>query len=513
MSEKLQRGGSFRLRMVLFSTLVAAVGLLVFALLAIGFYQRDLRKNLEADLRALLQRTAPVILRLSETSLSPRESRLPGVVLGRLEQLGAGYAVQRAGPEWIFGPRWPDPRESLLNRLVRDLPVSTMRTAGRGPGAADSRRGAFRERPLGAGVRSSVRLISSADLPRGWIYAGLASEQGAVLLAVPGPMEQAQMRRLVAVLGMVVPFALGLVALCAWFFSSRAITPIRKLTRVASATSAEDLSRRIDRVGMEREFQELVDVFNGMLARLERSFGQARRFGQDAAHELNTPLTILTAKVDEAIVAAPDGSSEQERLAEIADELGRLREIVRKLHLLARMDGGGLHPDASLTDLSKLVAGAVEEMKEVFPALEFIFECHESIVLLCDPSLVRQIVLNLLNNAGSYNREQGRVLVKLIGSEDSVRLSVTNTGPGIPESLRDRIFDRFTRGDASRPGQRGGGGLGLGLSLAREFARVHRGDLLLESAEEDRVCFTFIAPRIAGSMGTVRSGGKDADRI
>jgi len=336
--------------------------------------------------------------------------------------------------------------------------------------------------------------MESPDLPDGWIYAGMTGRGEAVFMAVPEQLVRSQINRLVTVLLAVAPVSLGLVALCAWFFSSRAVAPIRKLTQVASATTAEDLSRRIDGKGLEREFGELVEVFNRMLSRLEMSFEQARRFGQDAAHELNTPLTILTGRIDDAMARAELGSAEQKEWVGIADEMSRLREIVQKLHLLARIDGGGLEVATVDVDLNQLLSKILEEMREAFPAVDFSLKGEVCEVGRSDPTLIRQILLNLLGNAGRYNREGGSVVVEARHRTGRVEVVVTNTGPSIPEELRERIFDRFTRGDRARGREEGASGLGLGLSLSREFARAMGGDLQLASGEEDRVQFVLVLP-------------------
>ncbi|MGE9290746.1 MAG: sensor histidine kinase [Puniceicoccales bacterium] len=513
MKSRADKNSSFRVRMVVFSTLVAAIGLLGFALLALGFYQRELRKNLDRDLRGALIRTGPAILRFSGKTLSSMESRMAGRVFGRLEEFGAVYAVLHSDTGWQLSEDWPIRNEEYLDQMVSEIPPDPRRSRGirervESEGVSENRdreiepiqppssRGGKR-RPDQLNVLAEgkdVYVFSGSDLPGRWIFAGMEERGAAVLLAVPNAIYGPQMRGLIAVFFLASPLALGLVALCAWFFSSRAIAPIRKLTSVASETTADNLSRRISGEGMEKEFRELVDVFNGMLERLEKSFGQARRFGQDAAHELNTPLTILTAKVDEAVVEAEDGSPEQLRLGEVADELGHLREIVRKLHLLARIDGGGLRPERREVDLSQLVADMVEELREAFPSVHFSFQSQDAVTISCDPALVRQIVLNLLSNACSYNRADGSIRVELAQGDGEVRLSVKNTGPAIPPEFRETIFDRFTRGDASRTNRSGTAGLGLGLSLSQEFARAHGGDLVLESGEEDEICFVLHLP-------------------
>ena len=490
------KSGSFRTRLVLLSILVSAAGLLGFALLSLGFQYRQDRISLEENLTGALARTAPVLLHVARGSESPGAERLAGRILGRLEEFGAVYAV-RTGPdrEWEIGPGWPSSPADLSNDLTRSLPDSSRQTRGPGRFEIDPRR--FRERPGGPKTpvphRRNVRLLPEADLPSGWLAAGIRYGESVVLLAVPESRARAQTRRLAAVLLLASPVALGLVGLGAFLLAGRATAPVRRLKEVAARTSGEDLSHRIPPEGLDREFFELAEVFNGMLARLEASFRQARRFGQDAAHELNTPLTVLTNRVEEALATAPDGSKEQALLAESADELARLREIVRKLHLLARIDGGGLRAETAPVDLARLTAETVDEVEEAFSGIRFTFSGPSELVVSADPTLIRQILLNLLGNAATYNRAGGEVGIELAEEPEIIQISVTNTGNAIPAPIADSIFERFFRGDASRG--REGGGLGLGLSLAREFARAHGGDLVLAENLRDRIRFVLTLPR------------------
>lgn len=491
-----RKGGSFRTRLVLLSMLVSGAGLLGFALLSLGFQHRRDRASLEENLGRVLAQTAPVLLHVARGGESPGAERLAGRVFGRMEEFGAVYAL-RAGPdrEWEFGPGWPSPGAGLSEDFLRSLPDS--RRPVRGPGRFDTDPRRFRERPGGPEIpalaRRNVRLLEEETLPSGWLAAGIRYGGSVVVLAIPESLARAQTRRLAAVLLLASPVALGLVGIGAFLLAGRATAPVRRFSAVAARTSGEDLSHRIPPEGLDREFSELAEVFNGMLARLETSLRQARRFGQDAAHELNTPLTVLTNRLEEALAAAPDGSPEQAMLAESADELGRLREIVRKLHLLARIDGGGLRAEATPVDLARLAGDTVDEVKESFPGIHFAFSGPSKLVVSADPTLVRQILLNLLGNAASYNRPGGRVEVALTEEPGATRLAVTNTGEAIPPAVADSVFERFFRGDASR--SREAGGLGLGLSLAREFARAHGGDLVLAENVHDQIRFVLTLPR------------------
>jgi len=283
-----------------------------------------------------------------------------------------------------------------------------------------------------------------------------------------------------------------LVAGCSFLLAGRALSPIRKLNVLAGSLTAADLSRRIEPGRVEKEFRELIEVFNGMLDRLERSFGQARRFGHDSAHELNTPLTVLTSRIGEALRAAPVGSEEQMRLAEIAKEVDRIAEIVRKLALLARIDGGGFQCERTVFDLRQTCEQAVAEMAEGYPGIAFEMKEGAAVSVSADPGLTRQVLLNLLSNGARYNRKGGRVTVSVDGIGNRGRCAVGNTGPAIPVELRERIFDRFARGDTSRNEEKGG--LGLGLSLASEFVKAMGGELRLDGVDEDEILFVLELP-------------------
>jgi len=482
-----RKGGSFRLRMIGFSTLLAGIGLLGFTVLALSFYRAELRRSLSLNLRSVLSQAAPALLQLTPENRFSSSGRIAERVLGRLDEFGAVYAVRDREGGWTWNPEWPLQDSSQLDQVANDLFDGSMK---KGRWFNENRREDRLREPGRQPVdRNGVELIGSPPLSSGWLYAGVRNSNEVVLLALSEAKMVPQLKRLSFVLLIASPFALGLVALGAWFLSSRAISPIRKLTGVAAEVTASDLSQRISGEGMDKEFRDLIEVFNGMMGRLERSFGQAHRFGQDAAHELNTPLTILTGKVEEAVVNAEVGSEEQIQLVEIADELTHMREIVRKLHLLARIDGGRLRPDFEPVDFTALLQEVVDELGEAFPEITFALQSADSVQIQMDRALVRQILLNLLGNAARYNRPHGKVSVGLARSDDCVCLSVENTGPAIPEELRSILFDRFTRGDASRTNSQGFGGLGLGLSLSREFARVQGGDLILACAEEDRIRF------------------------
>jgi heavy metal sensor kinase len=265
-----------------------------------------------------------------------------------------------------------------------------------------------------------------------------------------------------------------------WWLAGRALRPVAALTEAAEGITAAQLERRIPESG-DREFARLTRVFNDMLGRLQRSYQQAVRFSADVSHELNTPLTIMQGEVETALTQAPEGSPAQLALASQLEEVQRLKGMVKKLLLLSRADAGTLSPQLEAFDLSGCVADCCEDFEALAPELRFEVEVEPGLTVQADPSLLPLIPQNLLANAVRYNQPDGFVRVTLAREDGRVRLRVANSGLAIAGEDRERVFERFYRGDPARGRE---AGAGLGLSLAREFARAHGGDLVLEPAAD-----------------------------
>ena len=244
--------------------------------------------------------------------------------------------------------------------------------------------------------------------------------------------------------------ALGAAATCRFATRCRAPIPCRTIgpRRVARRVTAEGLGQRIPMAGEDREFVELIAVFNGMLERLQRSFVQAHRFTGDAAHELKTPLAILQGQLERAINAAEAGSALQSELSGILDEVRRLSMISRKL-LLSQADAGRLSLHREPVDLSAALEDLVEDARMLAPELEITAAVEPRMLLAVDSSLLRQALHNLLSNAIKYNVDHGWIRIAAKSLPQQVELRIGNASAGIPADERERIFERFYRADRS----------------------------------------------------------------
>ena len=285
---------------------------------------------------------------------------------------------------------------------------------------------------------------------------------------------------------------LALVAGSAWFVAGRALHPVTMLTQAAEGVTAHGLGQRIPTMTHEEEFNRLITVFNEMLARLKKSFQQATRFSADASHELKTPLARLQLELEQALESTPAGSSQQEIFSSLLDEVCRLKAIVQKLLLLSLADAGQLKLKLETFNLTRLLENIIEDCQAQAPHLTVKINLAPDVQVSADPDLLEQALQNLASNAIKYNQKDGIIRFELTQDSEQIQVHVANTGPGIPDLDRGRIFERFFRTDQSRSHRVEG--VGLGLSLSREIIRAHGGELILEERGDDLTRFKAVLP-------------------
>lgn len=303
-----------------------------------------------------------------------------------------------------------------------------------------------------------------------------------VTLIVAANMDDlgARLARLRSLYFVTVAAVLILVAGGAWLVARRALKPVTALTQAAGRVTVRGLHQRLAPMTGDAEFNRLISVFNEMLDRLETSFTQAIRFSADASHELKTPLARLQAELEQALANSP--MAQQEVFISLLDEVGRLKAIVQKLLLLSLADAGRLELHREPVNLTRMLASVVEDCRLQAPDLAVEEKIAPGVEVPADAQLLEQALQNLASNAIKYNCDGGRIRFELSAEAGRVAIRVANTGPGIPEAERERIFERFYRSDKSRGGRIDG--TGLGLSLAREIVRAHGGEMILCSRED-----------------------------
>ena len=344
--------------------------------------------------------------------------------------------------------------------------------------------------PLGPPPRPRLSAFTVISLESGgkhWRFGLASTPREKLAIGVDLAVIEAEMTEMRNAFLLAAPLALGFIGLGAWFLSGHALSPIRSLTATMESVTAKGLDQRVALRHEDEEFRRLIQVFNGMLERLERSFLQATRFSGDAAHELKTPLAILQGQIERAMAQCEAGSPIQTHLTDILDEVQRLGTISRKLLLLSLADAGRLRLHVIRLDLSQVLEDLLEDAQMLAPELDVSGSIAPGLMVEADAALLRQVLHNLLGNAIKYNLPNGWIRISASLDDGRVEVSIVNSSAGIPQADHERIFERFYRADPAH--NRQVEGAGLGLSLSREIVRAHGGDLVLADSGEGEVRF------------------------
>jgi heavy metal sensor kinase len=297
-----------------------------------------------------------------------------------------------------------------------------------------------------------------------------------------------------------VPIVLALAGLGGYVLAKRALAPLEQMAWRAEQITSERLNERLPAGEVDDELGHLARIFNSLLARLEHSFEQLRRFTSDASHELRTPLTSIRSVGEVAL--QKDGSREEYRdtIGSMLEEVNRLTALVDSLLTISRADAGRiqLHPTVfSAMDLAREAAGLFEVLIEE-KGQRITVQGDEGAKVKGDRVFLRQALVNIIHNAVKYSPAGGTISVGVLYEpEGSIRLDIVDSGPGIAPEHAAKIFDRFYRVDESR--SREGGGAGLGLSIAQWAVRVHGGDIHLRATQGSGCTFQIWLPPVAAA--------------
>jgi two-component system OmpR family sensor kinase len=308
---------------------------------------------------------------------------------------------------------------------------------------------------------------------------------------------------------LVIPIAVLLASVGGYFLARKSLAPVVAMSTQAGRIGAATLHERLPVQNEKDELGHLARSFNQLLDRLDQSFDRQRRFMADASHELRTPVAILRGEAEVAL-ARPDRTPEEyrESLAVLRAESQRLTHIVEDLFTLARADAGQYPLSPHDFYLDELVADCTRATRTLALAKRITLNCDavQESPIHADEALLRRMILNLLDNAIKYTPEGGSVSVACRREGGEYALSITDTGPGIPEELQPRIFERFFRADKARShAESDGGGAGLGLSIARWIAEAHHGRLELVRSDATGSTFAAYLPaKSAVSAAAVR---------
>ena len=315
--------------------------------------------------------------------------------------------------------------------------------------------------------------------------------------------------------GFIVAIIVGL--LLAWgggyALARRSLAPVVTMSERAAEIGASSLHERLPVANPNDELGRLASTFNELLARLDTAFDQQRRFMADASHELRTPVAVMLGEADIALSQEERPDAEyRDALHAVRDEGRRLSRVVADLFLLARADAGQRPLQRREIYLDELVTECVRAARALAAArgTTIVFAPSAATAssgtpvapeddwpLEADEELLRSLVMNLLDNAIKHSHPGATVTIGLDRDAESYRITVSDTGPGIPDEARGKVFERFYRVDKarSREAVSDSGGAGLGLAIGRWVAEAHGGTLSLTRSSDAGSSFEIVLPR------------------
>jgi signal transduction histidine kinase len=305
--------------------------------------------------------------------------------------------------------------------------------------------------------------------------------------------------RVVAVVGF---GALGLAAVAGWLVAGRVLAPVRLVRQTAERIGESDLSRRIAVVGND-DVAQLARTFNHMLDRLAAAFATQRTFLDDAGHELRTPITVVRGHLE---LISDDPAERRETMALVMSELDRMGRIVDDLLLLAKAE----HPNfltlapVDVADLTLDVAAKARALGERHWTVPEVAEA----TVLADAQRLTQALMQLAANAVQHTVDGDGIAIGSAIANDRVRMWVSDTGSGIAEGDRERIFERFAREPAARRSE----GAGLGLAIVRSICEAHGGIVHVESEAGQGATFTLDLPARSATSTTGGSFGRGGEQ-
>ncbi len=295
------------------------------------------------------------------------------------------------------------------------------------------------------------------------------------------------------------PVAVGVAVAGGFVLVHRALEPVERMAVKAEEITQHNLSERLPVVESGDELERLSISLNHMISRLEDALRGSKQFVADASHELRTPLTVMRGELESLAQDGRIAGEMREALGSVLEEVERLAEIVESLFALSRLDAGEAGGQWQRFDLAELATTTAEQMSLLATDKSIRVDCESTpgVTVRGDRARLKQVIVNLLDNAIKYTASGGRVTLRVRREGAHAVLDVTDTGIGIPAEALPHVFKRFFRVDGSRSREQGGAG--LGLSIVKSICVAHGAEVEVLSSPGGGSTFRVRQPLAAES--------------
>ncbi|MEO5886202.1 MAG: ATP-binding protein [Anaerolineales bacterium] len=451
-----------RVKLTLWYVLLLAVTFSAFAFYLIARFQQSLRSAVDTSLQNTVSKTL--------AALDENDYRETGrMTFDHTGQTQVGTSVFAMRLISLDGTVWDTYNAS--DRVADWGPAEAGVTSQNGPGEEAEWR------------ILSQPILDSNGLTIGWVQA--AQSLTPVIDAVEGLQGQ---------LFLGIPLLLFFAGFGGYFLASRVLRPIEHITDTAREITAQSLSRKIDYHGSADEVGRLAQTFDQMLERLQTSFERERRFTGDAAHELRTPLTVLKGQIEVTLNRRRGPAEYERKLQELSVQVERLIRLSNGLLFLSRSDQHQFSFEPAVINLCELLEILIEQIQPLAheKEVQVTTKIAEGLPVYGDSDHLISLFMNLFENALKYTPACGQITVMAVKESGKSRVTIHNTGPGIPQEHLEHLFERFYRVDADRSSQTGGSG--LGLAIAHEIVNMHGGEIEAQSGPEQGVTVSVRLP-------------------
>jgi heavy metal sensor kinase len=339
--------------------------------------------------------------------------------------------------------------------------------------------------PAAAGPAGAVgaRSNPAAGSPRYIVEVGVSTER-----------TESTLRQVLLLLAIGLPIAVCIAVTGGFILVKRSLEPVDGMARKAEEITQLNLNERLPVMRSGDELERLSVALNHMISRLQDAIQTSKRFVADASHELRTPLTVLRGELEGLAQDAQLRAHTREHLGSMLEEVDRLAEIVESLLALSKLDAGEASSERVKFDLGELATSTAEQMSLLAEdkSITVICEAAPQVMVEGDRARMKQVVVNLLDNAIKYTPNGGRVLLKISRDAHEAILDVADNGVGIPADALPHMFKRFFRVDDSRSREQGGAG--LGLSIVKSICNAHGAAVEVRSTPGEGSCFRVRQP-------------------